>query len=406
MKIFEVAIIGAGPAGIMATITAGKEGKSVLLLEKNEDIGRKILATGNGRCNLTNKNITIDRYHGSNKDFIQKVLSSFDQNKTIDFFENQGVLLKEEDRGRIFPRTNQAVTIVEALRHALDKENITVKTGEEVKDITKDLDWKIKTNLNTFVAKKLILTTGGKAAHFLGSTGDGLFWARRLGHSIEPAFASLAPIETVESWPKEAQGIKADVRATGLHGGEVLAQVEREIIFTHYGVSGPGAMHLAGHLAPFAENGDAKIEIDFYPESAENELDAILAKILEANAKKTVKNALLGILPAGLLPIILKNAGVNENQKAAELSKEKRKRIIKELKQTSLKVKKIRPLKEAQVTKGGVSLSDVNPKTLKSLITPGLYFAGEILDVNADSGGFNLQWAWSSGFLAGKTAAS
>lgn len=405
MKIYDIAIIGSGPAGLMAAIMAAQKGRSVLVLEKNDRIGRKILATGNGRCNVTNKNIQPNRYHGGNQNFIAGVLNSYGSDKVIDFFESRGVILKEENNGRVFPRTNQASTIVEALLHELVELGVDLRLSSEVKNVTKTKLWDISTSdKETFYAQKLLLATGGKAAHQFGSSGDGLYFAQKLGHTITPIFAALCPVETEEEWVKNIQGIKIEAEVTSEQNGKPLLKTAGDAIFTHFGVSGPAVMAQSRVIAPALENGPVKISFDLYPEVSENDLDQRLEKLFKENSKKSVKNNLCGFLTSGLVPVILKGAEINPEKKSAEISRKTRKDIIEQIKHLELTVKKIRPLKEAQVTAGGVALSEIDPKTLESKIVPGLYLAGEILDVDGDSGGFNLQWAWSSGFIVGENA--
>ena len=402
---YDIAIIGAGPAGIMAALAASNSLKSVVLLDKNPTIGRKILATGNGRCNLTNRNVDAFRYHGSNPFFIKHILSEFDQNKTMEYFESLGLILKEEDRGRIFPRTNQASTVLEILIHELKLKKVEVKTSCLVRAIERDGNWKIKIeNGSEILAKKIILTTGGKASHQLGSSGDGLFWIEKFGHKITPIFAALVPVETVESWPKEIQGLKIEGIASVVSEGKTIIQKTGDILFTHYGLSGPAIMGLSREIAPLLNRSKVEVHIDAIPEEEASSLDKKIEKIFFSNGTKSVKNALAGIVPLNLVITILKNLSFNPDKKAAEISKNDRQTIVRTLKALTLTVSKVRPLKEAQVTSGGISDSEIDEKTMKSKIVPDLYFAGEIIDVDGDSGGFNLQWAWSSGYLAGKSA--
>jgi predicted Rossmann fold flavoprotein len=403
METYELAIIGAGPAGLMASITAAKKRKNIILLEKNEFIGRKILATGNGRCNLTNKNISVSNYHGASDAFIKNILGKFNQAQTMIFFESSGVALKEEDQGRIFPRTNQASTIVNVLKQVIEESGITIKTNTAVKSIDKYRDFVIKTeNGQSFEAKKLILSTGGKAAFQFGSSGDGIFWAGKLGHRIIPVFAALVPIETKETWVKEAQGIKIDAKITTKVGNETIQESVGDCLFTHFGLSGPAVMSLAGKIAPFLPVNSVKIFIDIYPEITEQDLDKKIEQIFKNNSKKTLNNSLLGLFPSKLVPIILSLAGVDQNKNVSGISKTDRLKIVRCVKGMELTAKKIRPLKEAQVSRGGVDTTEIDQDTLESKLIKGLFFAGEIMDVDGDSGGFNLQWAWSSGFVAGQ----
>lgn len=402
MKTYDLTIVGAGPAGIMAAITAAKNGKMVLLIEKNDCIGRKILATGNGRCNLTNNNIETKRYHGATPKFIQTVLNNFDQHQTIEFFESLGVALKEEDRGRIFPRSNQASTIVEALKHLLEKYKVDVMTETTIKSIEKDDNFVIKSeNGEQFLAKNLLLSTGGRAAFQFGSSGDGIFWAKKMGHSVIPIYPALVPIETEEAWVKDVQGIKVEANITSKINSKIIKESFGDCLFTHYGISGPAVMAQAGEISPLIETNHVTITLDLYPESSEAELDKKIEEIFKNHGKRNIANCLLGLFPAKLVPEILQLAKVNPHTNASEASKSDRLRIVKQIKNLVLTVKKLRPLKEAQVSRGGISTDEVNVNSLESKIIKGLYFAGEILDVDGDSGGFNLQWAWSSGFVAG-----
>lgn len=403
---YDVAVIGAGPAGIMAAIFAARGGARVVLLEKNDQTGRKILATGNGRCNLTNKNIELSRYHGQDVGFTRPIFSSFDQVGTMKFFEDMGVVLKEEDRGRIFPRTNQATTVTEALSHELQELGVEIKLGFTVKSIQHNSDWTITNDAGAQIfTRSLILTTGGKAAHQFGSSGDGLFWAKNLGHTIVPIHAALAPIEVSEPWVSELMGIKLTAKVQLLANDELITRREGDIIFTHFGISGPAVMGLAREVDPIIEAKQVvQISIDLLPDITSEKLDSMIVDQIAANSKKLVSSIIAGFVPKNLVPRILSFSGIMIDTKAAEISKASRRNIIGTLKDFRLTVTKVRPLKEAQVTAGGVSTAEVDA-TLQSKIVPTLYFAGEILDIDGDSGGFNLQWAWSSGAVAGQGAA-
>jgi hypothetical protein len=405
-KIFDVVVIGAGPAGMIAAISAATSGSSTILLEKNSRIGKKLLATGNGRCNITNRLIEISKYYGD-PEFAINIINMFDQEKTISFFESLGLLLKEEDSGRIFPRTNQASSVVNILAGELAAKKVQIKTDTEVREIahTKNI-FNIKTAKGIIIkGNKLIITTGGKAAHQFGSSGDGLFWSKIMKHNITPIYAALVPIETAENWTKDLQGLKVKAMVKALKNSETIAEKFGDVLFTHYGLSGPAIMSMSRHIAPFIETDEITLCIDLFPNESLDRIDDLLENTFRINNTKSVKNALIGILPQKLIPILLKLSSINEFTKSAEISKKARNNLILNIKSLKVNVSKIRPLKEAQVTSGGVCTNEINNETLESKIVDNLFFAGEIINVDADSGGFNLQWCWSSGFIAGKSAA-
>lgn len=406
MKKCDIIIIGGGAAGMMAGISASRKGGSVLIVEKNLKLGRKVLATGNGRCNVTNRYADKLHYHGASPDFVEKVLSHFDQHKVMKFFENLGVLLKEEDNGRIFPRTNQAETIVDALTEELEAKKVQIILSNPVRHLIKEKNlFQVKLQNNEeFLADKIILTTGGKASEQYGATGDGYAWAENFGHYITTLYPALVPLETYDRWPKAIQGLKIKAKVSVTIGERVLAEKSGDVLFTHYGLSGLAVLTLAGKAAPFFTKHKVNVHLDFFPEETYENLDRKIAKIFDLNGKKSVKNSFTGMTPSNFIPIFLNNLHINPDKKAAEISKKERLKIAAGFKNIVLAISRVRPFKEAQVTAGGVDTKEVNPETMESKIVPGLYLAGEILDVNADSGGYNLQWAWSSGYLAGVSA--
>ncbi len=405
MKKYDVAIIGAGPAGMMAAITASQDGSTVVLIEKNPQLGRKLLATGSGRCNLTNRYVTINRYHGADPQFISTVLKQFDQHATLEFFQDLGLVLREEDNGRIFPRNNQASSVVEVLRRRLAKNRVDVLLNTQVVDIETIPEWRISLNNERLIqSDKLIIATGGRAAHYLGSSGDGWQWARKLGHSLTIIHASLVPIETLEQWPKDVQGIKVEAGVWAVCGSKRISENAGDLLFTNYGVSGPAVMAQAGSIAPLLKTSKVQLHINLFPDMTEERLDQIVLRILESGRGGTLKDALVGLLPGALIPVILKLAGFSETEQNATIPKSRRLDIVRTMRNLTLTVVKLRPLKEAQVTAGGLRSEEISAWSLESRLVKGLYFAGEILDVDGDSGGFNLQWAWSSGYVAGRLA--
>jgi len=410
--IYDIAVIGGGAAGLMSAVIASQSKKSVILIEKNIDLGRKILATGNGRCNLTNRLTNVSRYHGGNTTFIESVLKQFDQFKTIRFFEDLGLVLKEENLGRIFPRTDEAKSVVDALAYELKKNNVEISFNNQVRKLEilklakgETSLFKITLENSTQIqAKNVILTVGGQASPQFGSTGDAYFWLKNFGHTITPLYPALTPIETIETWPKEIQGLKIEGKVTATVDSKVVNEKNGDLLFTHFGISGPAAMAQAAAIGPYLNKSDIKIHIDLFPDQSVSDVDEIIKKIIDSNGAKQIKNTLFGLIPSRLAPIILTNLNIDPDKKSAEISKNNRLEIAKTLKNITLTVSNTRSFKEAQVTHGGVNLDEVNSETMESKIITGLYLAGEILDVDGDSGGFNLQWAWSSGHLAGTNA--
>ena len=403
MKKYDVTIIGAGAAGMMAAITASGNGKRVALIDKNPQLGRKLLATGNGRCNLTNSVVTLDCYHGANPEFIETVLSQFDQHATLEFFQDLGLVVKEESGGRVFPRTNQASSVVEVLKQHLNKVDVMLEA--EVVGIERSSLWKTSLKSGKILqSDKLIIATGGRAAFYLGSTGDGLYWAKKLGHSLTPIHAALVPIEIVEQWPKDIQGIKVEAGVWATCGNDKICESAGDVLFTSYGVSGPAIMAQARSVAPLLQTSEVLLHIDLFPDMAQDQLDRTVLRVFGSDGRKMLRDALVGLLPSGMIPVILRLTGLAETERIAAITKSKRLEIVRTLKDLTLTVLKLRPLKEAQVTAGGINSEEIDPQSLQSRLVKGLYFAGEMLDVDGDSGGYNLQWAWSSGYVAGKLA--
>lgn len=404
MTKYDIAIIGAGAAGSMAAIFASLSGKKIILIERNNKIGKKILATGNGRCNVTNIGANSSKYHGSNPQFINAVLNTFNPHKVMEFFESLGVMLKEEDQGRIFPRNNQAESIVHALYYELDKPNITLKLNSLVKSIKKNSNWHVKLeNGEQIIADKIIITTGGKCAFQYGSSGDGYYWVEKLGHKIIQTYPALVAIETKENWVKNIQGIKVECRVTTIVNNIKINEKTGDILFTHFGISGPAAMAQARAIGPNLDK-NTKIHLDLFPDISSKELYVKIKKMIKTNCAKSIKNCLSGLIPGNLAIQILANLKINKDEKSGIISEADRNKIVETLKNIELTPQALRSYKEAQVTAGGIGTSKIDQNTMQSKIVSGLYFAGEIIDVDGDSGGYNLQWAWSSGSLAGISA--
>ncbi|HEY3298339.1 MAG TPA: aminoacetone oxidase family FAD-binding enzyme, partial [Armatimonadota bacterium] len=344
MNIYDVAIIGAGPAGMLAAITAGRNGKRVALIEKNPQPGRKLLATGNGRCNLTNASISVDRYHGATPEFIEAVLSQFDQPATMSFFEDLGIIFREEDNGRIFPRTNQASSVVEILKLALSESGVDTLTDTQVVGVEKPKEWKISfQNGKSLKSHSLIIATGGRAAFYLGSTGDGLHWAQKFGHKYTPIHASLVPIETVETWPKEVQGVRVTAAISATSGEKILRESAGDLLFTNYGVSGTAILELSGRIAPILHTSKVSLHINLFPNMTESELFQTVSRIFRHIHNRTITDSLIGIIPDKLIPVLVKAANLDLRRTVGDISKTQILELVRALRGLTLTVAKVRP---------------------------------------------------------------
>ena len=387
---------------MMAAITASANGKRVVLIDKNPQPGRKLLATGNGRCNLTNVNASIDNFYGGDMKFIETVISRFDQRKTIDFFRGLGLVLKEEENCRVFPRTNQASSVLSVLIRRLERNGVELLLDTPVSGIERTAVWEITTGKGEKIQSNiLILATGGKSVQNLGSSGDGWFWAKKLGHTLTPYYPALVPMETVESWPKELQGLRVDALVWSTCDGKTIRTSVGDVLFTSYGVSGPAIMAHAGGIAPLMQDNAVLLHIDLFPDMQIEELSLLIQEMLTSDPDRPLSDALIGLLPDGLIRTIIRLSGLKETLKSEKISTHNRQNIAVTLKDITLTVSALRPYKESQVTAGGLNCDEIDPRTLQSRLVKGLYFAGEMLDCDGDSGGYNLQWAWSSGYVAG-----
>jgi len=448
MEQYQTIIIGGGAAGLMAAITSAHQGYKTLVIEKNKAIGRKILVTGNGRCNLTNINITPDKYYGENIKCLYNIFSRFTSKDTITFFENLGVRLKTEEEGRVFPVTNQASTIVDLLTEELTELKVSINLCECVKELIPVKDgWEVRTTKTIYYSKNVILTTGGKSYPQLGSTGDGFDIAQRLGHRIiepRPALVSLEiagnPPECPygrAGWFHKLQGVKSEVELTLMREGKTIARETGELLFTHYGISGPVVLNLSRLIMDYSTksggsktlmnlqpvrkntNGDkdisdklkqgaglsngagSMVHINFFPGYSPDKLKQFITDRWKAHPQKTLVNSLIGLLPRKLCSVLMGELKLIGETKVNQITKNDLNSIADKFTHWLITVKKSRPFDESMITAGGVAMDEVNPKTMESLKKKGLYLAGEVLDIDGVSGGYNLQFAWSTGYLAG-----
>src|SRR3989338_1858488 len=412
MILYDVAIIGAGPAGIMAAIRAGQLKKKVILAERNDIIGKKILLTGKGRCNITNsaKLDTFIEKFGKSGQFMRTALSAFSNEDLMDFFKSRGLELKTERQGRVFPVTDKASSVTHVLEECLKDNKVEIKYKARLRDIKKkgegfvlDIDGSA-----AVTAKKVILAVGGASYKDTGSTGEGFQIAKRLGHTIMPLSGGLVPLKTKEEWAKDLQGMTLkNVRVTFIAGKKKIISEIGELLLTHFGVSGPLILDLSGAvISLLGEHKEVGLLIDLKPGIKCEEMENKLLREFKEHGGKKIKNILAGMLPFRLAPIIIKLIGVNGQKRASQIGKEERRSLAAFLKALPLTVTGALPLEEAMVTSGGVSKSEINPRTMESKIMPGLYFAGEMIEGHASSGGYNLQQAFSTGYLAGESAAN
>ncbi len=401
-----IIVIGGGAAGLMAAITSAENGAPVTIIEKNKDVGRKLHITGKGRCNLTNACDTEEIFKNipTNHKFLYSAIYSFSNYDVMEFFENLGVKLKIERGERVFPESDKASDIVEALRKRVIDLGVKIVRAAADEILTENGSIKgVKTQSSTFWCEKVILASGGKSYPQTGSDGSGYSLAKRLGHSITAIKPSLVPVETVEdTTPVMGLSLK-NVQVTLFNAnGKKKYSDFGEMLFSHYGLTGPIVLSSSSHMGDNPEG--MKIEIDLKPALDEEMLDKRLLRDFEKYCNRNFENALSDLLPSKLIGYIIEKSGIDRFKKVNSITKDERKRLLNVLKHLSFTVKKYRPIEEAIVTSGGVNVKEIQSSTMESKLVKGLFFAGEIIDVDAYTGGFNLQIAFSTGRLAGMNA--
>lgn len=404
----KIAVVGGGAAGQLAAIMAARQGGNVTLFEKNEKLGKKLYITGKGRCNLTNDCGREGFFDNvvQNPRFLYSAYAAFTEKDIMALMEEAGVPVKVERGQRVFPASDKSSDVMGALERLGRQAGVQVRLNTQVKSILTENGEAVglvTREGETFYCDKLILATGGVSYPSTGSTGEGLLLAEELGHTVTKLYPSLVPLETVESWPFALSGLTLkNVTLTVKKGEKTLYSELGEMLLTHFGVSGPLVLTASAYLAGKAEG--AKLYIDFKPGLTEDVLDKRLVRDIGDNPRKTLEGALSGLLPSRLLEAVFKEAGLDGKSVASNLTKGERQKLVATLKAMPLTVKRARGFNEAIVTRGGVSVKEVQPSTMESKLIKSLYFAGEMLDVDAFTGGFNLQIAWSTGALAGRAA--
>lgn len=400
-------VIGGGPAGMIAAISASDSGDDVCLFEKNEKLGKKLFITGKGRCNVTNA-CERDKFFDNipaNSKFLYSAFSKFDNFALMDLIENLGTPLKVERGDRVFPVSDHSSDIIKALKYGLEIRNVEVRLNSSVKKINANDEGVFGVTLDSgeiVKGDKVIVCTGGLSYKSTGCTGDGYRWASEYGHRIENLSPSLVPLTTKEKWVYELQGLslKNVTLALFVNGKEKYKEMG-EMLFTHFGLSGPLALTASSVLAHEDSKEEAYVYIDNKPALSDEEFDMRLIRELKNGNNKEIKNILGNIYPSKMAKIICDLAGIDQYKKCNAVSKEDRLALVNTTKRMRIKISGTRDYDEAIITKGGVSLKDINPKTMESKRIKGLFFAGEVIDLDAFTGGFNLQIAFSTGYAAG-----
>lgn len=403
-----VVIIGGGASGMIAAGTCARNGAKVILVDKNKNLGKKLRITGKGRCNITN-NAEIGDFFSqipTNHKFLYSALYSFTNDDIISLLQKQGVKTKAERGGRVFPESDSAHEVADALKKYALTKNVTWIKDKVSKICTED--GKVKSVMlgkREIKCDSVIIATGGKSYPLTGSTGDGYKMAEELGHTVIAPKASLIPIVTKERWVSDLSGLSLkNVELSACKKGKKIYSDFGEMLFTHFGVSGPIVLSASAHLKN-PENEEYLLKIDLKPALSEEQLDSRIIRDFEKYKRKHILNGLDELLPKSLIPVIIKLSEIDENKEISFITKGERTRLLKTIKGLPLTVVRFRPVEEAIITSGGIKVSEINPSTMESKIVSGLYFAGEVIDVDAYTGGFNLQIAWSTGYLAGVSAA-
>ncbi len=415
----KIIVIGGGPSGMMAAIKAKQNGHQVILLEKMKSLGRKLLITGKGRCNITSSlgmEDFIKNTPGNGK-FLYSCYQNYTNQDIIDFLKEQGLDVKEERGNRIFPITDKSQDVLKCFTKKLKELKVEIKYEAQVtKIITKKTEEKIEVigvevNQEKIKADKIILATGGKSYPLTGSTGDGYMLAKELGHTITEIKPSLVPLEVYDKETcKQLQGLSLRNVEIKLMDNQTKKEIYEdfgEMLFTHFGVSGPTILSASAHLVRYSKIGEKlknkqiDLKIDLKPALTEEKLEERILRDFEELKNKQFKNGLDKLLPQKLIPIIIEKSKINKEKKINSITKEERRRLVALLKSFTITIKSFRPIEEAIITSGGISTKEINPKTMQSKIVEGLYLAGEIIDVDAYTGGFNLQIAYATGYVAG-----
>lgn len=404
----KVLVVGGGAAGMMAAIFAAYNGNEVHIFEKNEKLGKKLFITGKGRCNITNAGDleTLFRSVITNSKFLYSSFYGFTNQDAIDFFERIGVGTKIERGNRVFPASDHSSDVISGLSRELRQLGVEIHLHTGVKKVcgAETFEYILLENGTKVYGDACIIATGGYSYRTTGSTGDGYRFAKETGHQVTELIPALVPLEIKEWYVKELQGLSLrNVTVTVLDGKKTLYEDFGEMLFTHYGVSGPLCLSASSYIGKKLAERQLTLLIDLKPALSLEQLDQRVLRDFEENKNKQFKNAISGLFPSKLVPVMIELSGIDPDKKVNEISKEERQQFTHLIKNLPMTITKLRDFNEAIITKGGVHVKEVNPATMESKKMPGLYFAGEVLDLDALTGGFNLQIAWSTGYAAGSS---
>ncbi|MBN2220573.1 MAG: NAD(P)/FAD-dependent oxidoreductase [Vallitaleaceae bacterium] len=404
----KIIIIGGGMSALVCAVLLARGGTKVLLLEKNDKLGKKILVTGNGRCNLGNRYVSQEHYHSRTKNLFSTVYEQFPLESSLAFFDSIGIPVVELEEGKLYPQSLQAASVVKGFLFELERLGVEIQYSVEIQKIEYTNKFKVQTNIGSYYANGLVIATGGNSYGNLGTTGDGYNYAKQFGHTIIKPYQSIVQLKTTGTYNKALKGVKLDAMARLIErDSKALIREEfGEVLFTEYGLSGPPILQLSTLVYPKIEKTSLSIVLDFFPQYSDEELDQLMCDRFHSLSYRSVADALNGFLNQRLIVPLLKYSEMDPLKKAAHITRAEREIFVRTLKKYQEEVSDTYIWSQAQVTKGGVSCLEINPLTLESQKQNSLYFCGEVVDMDGDCGGFNLQWAISSGACIAKNLLS
>lgn len=404
----KVLVVGGGAAGMISAVYAARNGNDVTIFEKNEKLGKKLYITGKGRCNITNACDMEELFQSvmTNSKFLYSAFYSYNNFDVIDFFEGLNLKTKIERGSRVFPESDKSSDVIHALNKELNRLSVKIEYNCEVEDIILEeegfLGIQLKGEKKLIKGNKVIIATGGLSYKSTGSTGDGYGFAKKMGHNVTETYPSLVPFNIKESFIKELQGLSLrNIRVSVTSKNKEIFADFGELLFTHFGISGPLILSASSYVIPYMRNRDVCVSIDLKPALSEEQLDSRILRDFEEFHNKQFKNALDNLLPKKLIPVIIYVSGIPPEKKIHLITKEERAALVQIIKKFKLNVSSLREYNEAVITKGGIAVKEINPSTMESKLVRNVYFVGEVLDLDALTGGFNLQIAWSTGYAAG-----